>query len=106
MSIQGKEIALIKIKHACETATAAINNALSHKHNNYLFLLELELARIKIHSSIMMRLIQSTPAEQFNDDGTLKPLDITAKSVVMLTGDIVTREQMERLVGIHEHASR
>lgn len=82
MSIQGKKIAMLK--HACEVVQSVVNNA-SHNFKNP-FLMELGLIRIKAQAGFTMRQIQSTPADRFNDDGSLKPEDMTGKVVVAAGG--------------------
>lgn len=90
MSIQGKKIAMTN--HAYSVMKAVVENVKTNFNNP--FLLETGLFHIKAQAEATRSALQSTPAERFNDDGILKPLNITAKSVVMVTGG-VTREEME-----------
>lgn len=90
MSIQGKKIAMVN--HALSVAQAIFENLRTNLNNP--FKLETGLIHIRLQAEADRCALQSTPADRFNDDGTLKPLDITTKSVVMVTGG-VTREEME-----------
>jgi hypothetical protein len=78
VSIQGKKIAMLK--HTCQVAKSIIDNV---QHNvNIPILLHLGLIHIKAQADFTRRQIQCTPADRFNDDGTLKPEDMTNKTVV------------------------
>lgn len=90
MSLQGKKIAMAK--HALSVAQS-IHENLKTDFNNP-FLMEIRLFHVRLQAVVARSTLLSTPADRFNDNGTLKPLDITAKSVVMVTGG-VTREEME-----------
>lgn len=93
MSIQGKKIAMAR--HAYSVMKAVVENVKTNFNNP--LLMELGLVDIKAQAGFKTRQLQSIPAERFNDDGTLKPLDISAKSVVMVT-DGVTIEEMENVL--------
>lgn len=82
MSIQGKKIAMIK--HACDVAKSVISNVKTNFNNP--FLLQLGLFHIRHQSSFRMHQLQSTPADRFNDDGSLKPEDVAGKVVVAAGG--------------------
>lgn len=69
MSIQGKKIAMAK--HACSVTEAIINNVQTNMSNP--LLMEICLTHIKAASAFHKGLLQATPADRFNDDGTLKP---------------------------------
>lgn len=69
MSIKGKRIAMIK--HTCSVAEAIINNVQTNMSNP--LLMEIGLTHIKAAATFHKGLLQATPAERFNDDGTLKP---------------------------------
>lgn len=69
MSIQGKKTAMAK--HACSVAKAIINNVRANMSSP--LLMELGLSHIEASSAFYGGLLQATPAERFNDDGTLKP---------------------------------
>jgi hypothetical protein len=45
-------------------------------------LLHLGLIHIKAQADFTRRQIQCTPADRFNDDGTLKPEDMTGKTII------------------------
>jgi hypothetical protein len=78
VSIQGKKMAMLK--HTCQVAKSIIDNV---QHNvNIPILLDLGLIHIKAQADFTRRQIQCTPADRFNDDGTLKPEDMTNKTVV------------------------
>lgn len=69
MSIQGKKIAMAK--HALSVAQSVIENLKTNFNNP--FLLETGLFHIRVQAEAARSALQSTPAERFNDDGTLKP---------------------------------
>ena len=69
MSVKGKRLAMIK--HTCEVARSVINN--TRCNHNTPFLHDVALFHIIAQSGFRMGIIQSTPADRFNDDGTLKP---------------------------------
>jgi hypothetical protein len=78
VSLIGKKIALVK--HAVEVASSILDNA-RHNLNNPI-LRELGLLHIQHRAAFEVRQIQCAPADRFNDDGTLKPEDMTNKTVV------------------------
>jgi hypothetical protein len=82
VSIQGKKIALVK--HTAEVASSIIDNV-RHNLNNPI-LLDLGLIHIKAQADFTRRQIQCIPADRFNDDGTLKPEDMTGKTIVAAGG--------------------
>ena len=69
MSIQGKKIAMVK--HACSVAKAIIENVKTNFNNP--ILLQLGLFHIEVQAESTSFRLRSTPAERFNNDGTLKP---------------------------------
>lgn len=69
MSIQGKKIAMAK--QALSVAESVLENVKTNFNNP--FLLEIRLFHIKSQAEVARSAIQSTPADRFNDDGTLKP---------------------------------
>lgn len=69
MSAQGKKLAMIK--HTCAVTKAIINNVQTNYDNP--FLLETGLIHIRLQAEANSYALRSTPADRFNDDGTLKP---------------------------------
>jgi hypothetical protein len=82
MSIEGRKKAMLK--HSLDVVKA-MNRAEVENAGNPLFI-QLAIFHISHQSQFKIRQIQCTPADRFNDDGTLKPEDMTGKVVTAAGG--------------------